>query len=96
MADTDITLKMILEHMQAMRSDLLQRIDDLGKTLSIRIDGLQGQIDGNQRSLQAQINGLERQIATLQVGVENIDKRLDEIKIEELPKRVRALEKAIA
>jgi hypothetical protein len=85
MADDNITLKTVLDHMQNMQTVLTQeirqgdqslarRIDDLDKRLSTRIDHLQ---------------------ANLTTQIDGIDKRLDEMEIQKLPNRVAKLEVAV-
>ena len=56
---------------------------------------LGGKIDQNRLELKADIQRVERKVDILKVGVDNIDKRLDAIEIENLPKRVAVLEAAV-
>ena len=86
--DTEITLKVLLDHIQGMRHDLTQRMDNLENSLSNRIDGLEKRMDGMEQRMEIRFDQL-----VFQIGA--IDKRLDAIEIEELPKRVKRLEKAV-
>ncbi len=45
--------------------------------------------------LKTQVGSLGRQMSTLQVGMDNVNDRLDTIELEFLPKRVSALEAVV-
>ena len=76
MPDNDITLQIVLEHMQNMQRVLMSEIG------AVRTD----------------LQRLERRVDRMETNLTNqidaIDKRLDAIEIENLPKRVRVLEAA--
>ncbi len=82
MADNEITLGVIMQHMQGMELRLTRRIDDVDHRLS----GLNGRVDNLDKKL-------DRIYHNLSFQIDAIDKRLDEIEIEQLPKRVTAIER---
>ncbi len=90
--ETEITPKLLLDHMQTMQATFVSQI----AVLSGRIDGihssLRQQIEGNHAEMKGEIARLERKIDTLTLGVDSIDARLDAIEIEKLPHRVAVLE----
>ncbi|MBU0766182.1 hypothetical protein KKF55_00115 [Patescibacteria group bacterium] len=88
MEDNEITLKVLLDHIQGMRNDLTQRMDKLEHRLSNRMDGLEKRMDGMEQRMEKRFDQLVFQI-------DAIDKRLDAVEIEELPKRVTKLEEAV-
>lgn len=82
--DADITPAVLLQHMQAMEGRLMHKIDTVDQKvehLEVRMDRMDAKMDRMERNLTNQIDA--------------IDKRLDEIEIELLPKRVKALERAV-
>ncbi|HVW66228.1 MAG TPA: hypothetical protein VHA78_00685 [Candidatus Peribacteraceae bacterium] len=79
-----ITLKVILDHLQAFQIQINGRMD--------RFEGRMGGVEGRMGGLEGRMDRMERNL-TAQISA--IDKRLDAIEIEELPKRVRKLEKAV-
>ncbi len=78
--DQDITPAILLRHMQAMESRIMERF---------------GKVDARFAQVDARFAKLEHRMDVLTTGVDNIDKRLDDIEIELLPKRVAALEEAV-
>ncbi len=86
--DTEITPKLLLEHMQAMQVDLSRKID----TMAGRVDALAEGMGNRITRVEDSIQRLERKIDTLTIGVDAIDARLDAIEIEKLPHRVKILE----
>lgn len=82
--DGTITNKVLLEHMQAMREDIMDRLEKLeGK-----VDTLDGKVD----SLESKVGSLESKVNLVLIQNKNIDECLDAIEIETLPKRVAVLE----
>lgn len=67
-----ITLLTIVQHLQTVKQELLQKIDGVKQELSQKIDVLEVKVDRHYRNLSTQID--------------NIDKRLDEIEVKRLPK----------
>ena len=96
MAD-EITLKTVLDHIAAMEQRLSGRFGGVESNLSGveksivelsgRVEGVEGRLARVEKKLQLVEVNLSRQI-------DGIDRRLDEIEIEQLPKRVTALEAA--
>jgi len=78
MTNWDITPKILLEHMQAMRIELVGKMDRL-----------ESRVDTLEIRLTSRIEGVERRL-TRQIDM--IDQHLDAIEIENLPKRIAALE----
>lgn len=78
MDDNEITIGTILEYMRSIEQRVTSRIQEVHEGLSKHLDGLDakltGRLDRLQRDLIAQIDA--------------IDKRLDTIEIEYLPKRL--------
>ncbi|MDD3896832.1 MAG: hypothetical protein PHU04_03250 [Candidatus Peribacteraceae bacterium] len=74
MAEPEITLKVLLVHMQHMEQRLTSRINELDVRLSKRIDGVESLFS----VLQNRIDRLDTKFST-QIG--NIDERLDGIEI---------------
>jgi len=52
----DITLAIVLEHMQGMEERLSKKIDGIGSKLTKRIDGLSKRIDDLDKKLTKQID----------------------------------------
>ena len=79
-----ITLQIILEHVHEG-----QRVhkEDLGI--------LHSDMKIFEASVAAEFRSVKNQINTLSVQVGNIDKRLDDIELEFLPRRVKKLERAV-
>lgn len=82
MDEQGITLSIILEHLRAFETRMLgklQAVDGRMGLLESRIDKLGNRMDRMECNLTAQIDA--------------IDKRLDEVEIEYLPKRVSRIER---
>ena len=81
MADNpkDITPKILLEHMQGMQQELLAGQAKLETKLTKRIDGVETKLTERIDTLETNLGG----------QIEAIDKRLDAVELEFLPKRVR-------
>lgn len=79
MKESDITLGTILEHMRGMESRIMAELHETDGRLTKRIDSLEANLVRIHRNLSGQIDQL--------------DKRLDAIEIEELPKRVTRIER---
>jgi hypothetical protein len=77
MAENDITLGTVMQHMQHLHGIVLAHFD----RLEAKFDQLETKVDRNHINLSSQI--------------EAIDKRLDSIEIEALPRRVTVLEKKV-
>lgn len=86
MAQPRITLRVILQHMQAMEHRLMS-------TLGSRIDSLDTRLSGKIESLATRMDRMERKMDNHTLQLDAIDKRLDAVEIEDLPKRVRRLER---
>lgn len=82
--DDDITLAMVMQHMQAMEGRLGAKIDDVRTELKSELSGVKSE-------LKSDIHRVERKVdlALMQIG--NIDARVDDIEVVQVPK----LEKAV-
>lgn len=87
-SDEPITLKVILDHMHAIKYELKHDIQTLRIELTDKINGVGARVDRLE-------NRLERVALNLSAQIAAIDDRLDKVEIEDLPKRVRKLEKAV-
>lgn len=86
-----ITHRILLGHMQTMQQTLTGQMQGIAKDVSqLKTDVSVLKTDVS--TLKTDISTLKRQVAFLQGGVDSIDKRLDAIEIEQLPKRVKRLE----
>lgn len=88
----EITLRTVLEHMTAMEQRLAGRLGGVELRLGAvetRISGVESRLGSVERRIDALDASLSRQI-------DGIDKRLDEVEIERLPKRLAVVEAAIA
>ena len=82
MAD-EITLKTVLDHMTAME----QRLSGRFNGVDARLSAIEGRLGGIEQKL-------SHAEAKLSWQIDAIDKRLDGIEIEKLPKRIARLESA--
>lgn len=82
MADNDVTLGTIMEHMRGMEQRVTSRIQEVHEDLSKRMDGLDAKLTGR-------LDRLER---NLTAQIDAIDNRLDAMEVEHLPKRVARVE----
>jgi|GEM_PF-1044195 tetrahydromethanopterin S-methyltransferase subunit G len=97
----DITLTDILNQMQIHASEfrkgflqVYKRIDGLEE----RIDGVDGRldgIDGRLDGIDGRLDGIDQKLLWNSTALQNIDKRLDDIELEFLPKRVSRIEKSL-
>lgn len=88
----EITLKTVLEHMTAMEQRLAGRLGGVESRLGAvetRINGVETRLGGVERRIESLDASLSRQI-------DGIDKRLDEVEIERLPKRMAVVEAALS
>jgi len=80
----EITLKTVLEHIAAMEQ---------------RLSGRLGGVETRLGEVETRLGGVERRIealdASLSQQIDGIDKRLDEVEIEQLPKRMAVVEAAL-
>jgi len=83
--DRDITGKVLLEHMQAMQRVLKEELESVRDELAV----LRTSLTGEMREVKDVLRMLE---ARLTIQIDAIDKRLDAVEIESLPRRVAALE----
>ena len=88
MADADdITMLTILRHMQGMEERLTTRIvkveQDVGG-LKIEVGGLKTEVGGLRTEM-------VRGFATLSLQIDNLDKRLDDLEVNEMPKLKKAV-----
>ena len=80
-----ITLRTVLQHVQALHSEMLIKFAAVDK----RFVSLEKKMDDGFSGVNGRIDRLERRLST---QIDNIDKRLDDVEIKELPK----LKKAVA
>jgi len=81
----DITGRVLLEHMQAMQRVLREELEHVRGELAV----LRTSLTGEMREIKDALRLLE---ARLTIQIDTIDKRLDAVEIESLPRRVAALE----
>ena len=84
MKDDDITPKVLLDHMRAMEDRIMKEIQ------GIRVD-VQS-IDQRLCRVEICLDRVEKKLTLISTQIQNIDERLDVIEIEELPRRVVAVE----
>ena len=82
----DITTADLLGHMQGMEQRLTEKID-------AKADA--SELEAVEQRLTKRMDSLEKDVAVIKEGVENIDRRLDAIELEELPKRVGRIEQQL-
>src|SRR5687768_10380877 len=89
-----ITLAMVYTHL-GRKIDVLgtriKRVEHRLENVEVGIGRLEGRMDGIERRMGC----MERRIDTMAVGIHNIDKRLDDIELEFLPKRMKKLEDTV-
>ncbi len=93
----DITLLTILQHMQAMEQRLTARVDGVDvkvDRLETKVDRLETKVD----RLETRVNGLETKLVRVEAKVDlalvqigNIDERLDDVEVVQLPKVKKAV-----
>lgn len=72
-----ITLRDILHHIQAMKGEVLRKIDGLEK----RMGGLENRMGG----LEQRVERVEKKVNLISVQIQNIDERLDDLEVQRLP-----------
>jgi len=80
----DITLAVLLQHMQGMEQRLMNVIQEVEKKLTTRIDAVDNK-------LTKRMDVLERKIDFISVQIGNIDKRLDDVEVIQIPKLKKAV-----
>jgi len=75
-----ITSAVLLDHMRGMEGRLIQHIDSVKTELSVRIDHLDIHMDR-----------LERKVDWINVSITNLDERLTDIEIVQIPKIKKAI-----
>jgi len=74
-----ITSAILLDHMRGMEGRLVQRIDGVESKLTQRIDGVEN-------SLTIRMDRLERKVDWITIGITNMDERLTDIEVVQIPK----------
>ena len=77
-----ITLRTILDHMQSGFGALREEIKNINHVLM----KLTKRMDVLERNTKEGFAQVDRRLSRLEVGIENIDQRLDDIEMERLPK----------
>ncbi len=80
-----ITLRTVLEHVQALHGEMLSRFADVDRRFAAvdrRFVNIDQRFDTLERRLSQRIDRVERNL-TLQI--DNIDKRLDDIEVVQIP-----------
>lgn len=83
--EEEITLKTVLDHIQAMGAQLRQQMTEVEGRVIKRMDQIEGRLSRLEETVAKNHRNLTQQI-------DAIDKRLDEIEIESLPQRVTRIE----
>jgi hypothetical protein len=78
-----VTGRILLSHMQGMQQNMKQHMQDMEQRLNQRIDKLDLKVDRLDEKL-------GRKIDLLSVQIGNIDERLDDIEVVQLPKLKKA------
>lgn len=86
-----ITLRTVIEHVQAMKGELKQDIQDVEYTLTNKIDTLDKKVDTLDRKVGALDVKVDRHHSQLKGQLDEIDHRLDTLEVGEIP----ALKKAV-
>ena len=73
MADQEITLGMVMEHLRAMEGRINTRFDAIDK----RLDELEARIERVHRSLTAQIDAIDKRLDTIEI--ETLPNRVERI-----------------
>jgi tetrahydromethanopterin S-methyltransferase subunit G len=73
----DITPKILLDHIQAMRQEFAGRFDV--------IEGKLNKMNGRLGKLEEDMEDLKTDMTFVKAGIQNIDQRLDEIEMKRLP-----------
>ena len=85
MADIDgITAQVLLTHMQGMEQRLTEKIEGVETRLN-------GKIDGVETRLEKRIDGVERKVDMALIQIGNIDERLDDLEVVQVPKLKKAV-----
>ncbi|MDA1209364.1 MAG: hypothetical protein O2904_05030 [bacterium] len=92
MKDEDITLRIVLDHLQAVKYELQQDIRSVEERLTKQMDR---KIDTLDNKLSAKIDVLDDKVDWLIFAKENFDNRFEKLDKEKLPLRVRRLEKSV-
>jgi septal ring factor EnvC (AmiA/AmiB activator) len=89
--NTDITVSTILQHMQGMEERIMTKVDSLDR----KVDRLERKVDGLEKKadlLEKKVDGLEQSVRGLHrnhlqtmTGLDNIDARLDDLEVVQVP-----------
>lgn len=82
--DDDITWAIVLQHMQGMEQRLSERIDGTRTELKGDINSLRTELKGD-------LNRIERKVDIALVQIGNLDQRLDDIEVVQVPKLKKAV-----
>ena len=94
----DITLTDVINQMQVHAGEFrkeFRKVHTHIKKLSTRVDSLDKRIDNVEKTLTTQINGIDQKLIWQRTALTNIDKRLNDIELEFLPKRVSRIEQKL-
>ncbi|MBU0766404.1 hypothetical protein KKF55_01290 [Patescibacteria group bacterium] len=96
--DEDITPAVLLDHIQYMQRTLTVEIKKNREEIKKNSEEIKKNREGiSKNSVSIQNNGerIDRLRVNLTGQLDGIDKRLDEIEIEQIPKRIKVLEEAV-
>lgn len=89
--DNDITLAMVMNHMQAMEGRLGVKLDNVRTELKSDLGDVKGELKSDISRVEANLNRVERKVDLTLVQIGNLDARLDDIEVVQVPKLRKAV-----
>jgi hypothetical protein len=86
---SEITSAVLLDHMRGMENRLAGRID----ALESDVGGIRSDMKNFEKKVDGKFEVVNRKLEIMNIGIDNIDKRLDAVEIENLPRRVTKIER---
>ncbi|MDD4287619.1 MAG: hypothetical protein PHO20_06220 [Candidatus Peribacteraceae bacterium] len=85
-----ITLAIVLDHIQAMRGDFATRMDRMEQRMD-RMESRMDRMEGNIDHLKENMRRMDRKVDLISTQVTNIDARLDDLEVVQVPKLKKAV-----
>ncbi len=79
--DQDVTPAILLQHMQAMRGDFSMQMQTMEQRIMKKFDKMDLRFD----EINARLGKLERKVELLSVQIGNVDERLDDLEVVQVP-----------